>query len=85
MVRAFLGMVFDNSVGCGGRDAYALVFSKHPFHHNIESINEKGTWILVPRLMDYQVITSKRLLKRKLNPDQSLHCHKARLVAPGFN
>ena len=51
----------------------------------IESINEKGTWILVPRPKDRQVITSKWLLRRKLNPDRSLHCHKARLVARGFN
>ena len=51
----------------------------------IEPINEKGTWILVPRPKDRQVITSKWLLRRKLNPDRSLHCHKARLVARGFN
>ena len=51
----------------------------------IKSINEKGTWILVPRPKDHQVITSKWLLKRKLNPDRSLHCHKARLVALGFS
>ena len=51
----------------------------------IEPINEKGTWILVPRPKDRQVITSKLLLRRKLNPDRSSHCHKARLVARGFN
>ena len=51
----------------------------------IESINEKGMWILVPRPKDRQVITSKWLLRRKLNPDISLHRHKARLVARGFN
>ena len=43
----------------------------------IESINEKGTWVLVPRPKDRQVITSKWLLRRKLNPDQTLHRPKA--------
>ena len=51
----------------------------------IESINEKGTCILVPRPNHCQLITSKCLLRCKLNPDRSLHPYKARLVACGFN
>ena len=51
----------------------------------IESINEKGTWILVPCPKYRQVITSQWLLTHKLNPDISLHRHKERLVARGFN
>ena len=35
----------------------------------IQSINEKGTWILVPRPKDRQVIINKWLLRRKLNPN----------------
>ena len=56
-----------------------------PLLDEIESINEKGMWILVPRPKDHQIITSKWLLKHKLNPNRLLHRHKARLVALGFN
>ncbi len=43
----------------------------------IELVEEKSTWTLVPRPKDGQVMTSKSLLRHKLNPDQTLHCHKA--------
>ena len=83
--------LLDNDVGHEIQNVAAALKSLEAEHWStamkseIKSINEKGTWILVLHPKECQVITRKWLLKSKINLDRSLHCHKARLVARGFN
>ncbi|EOY20677.1 Cysteine-rich RLK (RECEPTOR-like protein kinase) 8, putative [Theobroma cacao] len=48
-------------------------------------IQKNGTWSLVDRLADRNIIGVKWIFKKKLNPDGSLNRCKARLVAKGYS
>lgn len=50
----------------------------------IEAIKRNGTWELVPRLANRNVIVVKRVFKTKYHNEGSLDKHKARLVAKGY-
>lgn len=54
-------------------------------HEEIQALHQNGTWELVPRLPDMNIIGSKWVFKTKLKSDGSLERLKARLVAKGFN
>ncbi|RWR75576.1 Zinc finger, CCCH-type [Cinnamomum micranthum f. kanehirae] len=51
----------------------------------ITALNQNGTWILVPRTSNMNVVGCKWVYKTKLRADGSLERLKARLVAKGFN
>jgi len=48
-------------------------------------INKNGTWQLISRPEDRKVIGVKWVYRTKLNPDGSIHKHKARLVVKGYS
>lgn len=49
-----------------------------------QALQNQGTWSLVPRTNDQNILGCKWLYKTKFHPDGSLARHKARLVAQGF-
>ena len=51
----------------------------------IEQIEKKKTWTLVPRPMDKNVIETKWVFKNKLNEDEEVSRNKARLVCKGYS
>jgi hypothetical protein len=50
-----------------------------------DALQRNGTWTLVPRPPQANVITGKWLFKNKLHPDGSLERRKARWVVRGFS
>lgn len=48
-----------------------------------DALIKKGTWILVPRPKDTNIVRSMWLHKHKFNADGTIRCHKSRLVANG--
>ena len=57
------------------RDAMSAEFS---------ALRQTGTWTLVPRPCDVNLVSCKWIFKTKHRPDGSIDKHKARLVARGF-
>ena len=52
--------------------------------HEVESLVSRGTWTLVPRPADANIVTCKWVFTIKYHPDGTIARHKARLVACGF-
>ena len=50
-----------------------------------QALMDNGTWRLVPRPSDANVVTGRWLWKVKYNSDGTLSKHKARWVARGYN
>jgi len=50
-----------------------------------DALQANGTWTLVPRPPNANVISGKWLFKNKLNPDDTLERRKARWVMRGFS
>ena len=50
-----------------------------------DALTSNGTWTLVPRPANANIITGKWSFKNKLQPDGSLECRKARWVVRGFS
>ena len=57
---------------------------KAAMDHDVEALVSRGTWTLVPRPTDANIITCKRVFTIKYHPDGTIARHKARLVARGF-
>ena len=51
----------------------------------IEHIEKNKTWTLVPRPKDKNVISTKLVLRKKLNEDGKVSRNKARLVCKGYS
>ena len=49
------------------------------------ALHQTGTWTLVPRPRDANLVSCKWIFKTKQRPDGSIDKHKARLVARGFS
>ncbi|KAK2984527.1 hypothetical protein RJ640_025024 [Escallonia rubra] len=58
--------------------------SKKATDEKMKMIRKHGTWQLVDKPNDKEIIGLKWVFKTKLNEDGSLHKYKARLVAKGF-
>jgi hypothetical protein len=58
---------------------------KDAMKEELLAINKNGTWELTPRPKDKNVIGVKWVYRTKLNPDGSIHKHKARLVVKGYS
>ena len=52
--------------------------------HEVETLVFQGTWTLVPRPADANIVTCKGVFTIKYHPDGTIAHHKARLVARGF-
>ena len=52
--------------------------------HEVETLAFQGTWTLVPRPADANIVTCKGVFTIKYHPDGTISHHKARLVARGF-
>ena len=57
---------------------------KATMDHEVEALVSRGTWTLVPRLVDANIVTCKWVFTIKYHPDGTIACYKARLVARGF-
>ena len=57
---------------------------KDAIRSELKSLQEHGTWDVVPRPDSSRVIPTRFVFKRKLNEDGSVSRHKARLVVRGF-
>ena len=53
-------------------------------NEEMEALHECGTWEIVPRPLNRNVVGSKWVYKIKYKPDGSIERYKARLVAKGF-
>ena len=53
-------------------------------NEKIEALHEYGTWEVVPRPLNRNVVGSKSVYKIKYKPDGSIERYKARLVVKGF-
>ncbi|GJZ09142.1 ribonuclease H-like domain-containing protein [Tanacetum coccineum] len=69
--------------------SHGIIPSHHrPLHlHNVlyNALVKNGTWILVPRPSDVNLVRSMWLFKHKFHADGTLSRYKARLVANGSN
>ena len=54
-------------------------------NEEIEKIEKKKTWTLVPRPKDKNVIGTKWVFRNKLNEDGKVSSNKARLLCKGFS
>ena len=54
-------------------------------NEEIEKIEKKKTWTLVPRPKDKNVIGTKWVFRNKLNEDGQVSRYKARLVCKGYS
>ena len=52
--------------------------------HEVEALVSRGTWTLVPCLVDVNIVTCKWVFTIKSHPDGTIACRKARLVTRGF-
>ena len=57
---------------------------KAAMDHEVEALVSRGTWTLVPRPADANIVTCKWVFTIKYHPDGTIARHKARLVARGF-
>ncbi|GJY93472.1 ribonuclease H-like domain-containing protein [Tanacetum coccineum] len=58
---------------------------QHAMLDKYNALISNGTWVLVPRPQNVNVVRSMCLLKHKFNADGSLNRYKTRLVANGHN
>ena len=54
-------------------------------NEEIEQIEKKNTWTLVPRPMNKNIIGTKWVFRNKLNEDGKIYRNKARLVCQGYS
>ena len=66
-------------------EAALLTEWKDAMKEELLAINKNGTWEHTPRPKDNNVIGVKWVYRTKLNPDGSIHKHKARLVVKGYS
>lgn len=52
---------------------------------SLDSLKENKTWDLVEPSHDKKLVSNRWVLRIKKNPDGSVDCNKARLVARGFD
>ena len=79
----FLGSICDDEPKCC-RDAQGVVEWEAATNEEIESLHKNGTWDLVPKPKDAEIITCKWVYKLKKMSDGLIHRYKACLVAWGF-
>ncbi|KAL6188245.1 hypothetical protein ACLB2K_039638 [Fragaria x ananassa] len=51
----------------------------------VEALQSQGTWVLVPKPVDRNIVGCKWVYKLKKNADGTISRYKARLVAQGFS
>ena len=80
----FIGSICDDEPKFY-RDAQGVVEWETAMNEEIEALHKNGTWDLVPKPKDVEIITCKWVYKLKKKADGSIHRYKARLVAWGFS
>ena len=82
--RAFALLVASKSIPQSHVEASQVCEWKMAMDNEVEALVSQGTWTLVPRQVDANIITCKWVFTIKYHPDGTIDCHKACLVARGF-
>ena len=82
--RAFALLVASESILRSHVEAAQVREWKAAMDHEVEALVSRGTWTLVPRPADANIVTCKWVFIIKYHPDGTIARHKARLVARGF-
>ena len=82
--RAFALLVVSESIPLSHVEAAQVHEWKAVMDHEVEALVSRGTWTLVPRLADANIVTCKWVFTIKYHLDGNISYHKARLVACGF-
>ena len=77
-------MVASESIPRSHVEAAQVREWKVAMDHEVEALVSRGTWTLVPRPADANIVTCKWVFTIKYHPDGTIAHHKARLVARGF-
>ena len=81
---AFALLVASESIPRSHVEAAQVREWKAAIDHEMEALVSRGTWTLVPRPADVDIVTCKWVFTIKYHPDGTIARHKARLVARGF-
>ena len=83
--RAFSRSLTTKSIPKSYLEAVNLPQWKATMDLEYEELVKWQTWVLVPRLANTNVIVCRWVFTLKYNPYETIHWHKARLVARGFS
>ena len=82
--RSFALTVSSESLPKSYVEALRVPTWKEAMDAEVGALLNRGTWELVPRPRDANIVTCKWVFTIKYNPDGTISRHKARLVARGF-
>ena len=79
-----MGLICDDEPKCY-RYAQGVVEWEAAMNEEIEALHKNGTWNLVPKPKDAEIITCKWVYKLKKKENGSIDRYKAHLVGQGFS
>ena len=82
--RAFALSVASESIPPSHAEASQVREWKAVMDNEVEALVSQGTWTLVPRPADANIVTCKWVFTIKYHPDGTIAHHNAHLVALGF-
>ena len=83
--RAFSLALSSESIPKTYLEAMKLPHWKAAMDLEFEALNQRETWVLVPRPQHTNIVTCRWIFTMKYNSDGTINRHKARLVAHGFS